>query len=315
MSYNLDSNGASSKVIHINSLDASTTLSTGLTSYFRIFFEEGISCRDNERMLVSLHQATIPYSFYNIRNQINNIIPYKIDGGETVHTITIPIGSYTSTSLKNKLTTLLNVVLTGGVNITYDRTTQKFKYSCITATDALRQLTFDFDESPYSAHIELGFNPQETFVITATPTSSTNVIDVNGSIHGLFIRTNLTTDGSIDSKSKGLNTILGRLPIQSNFGSVLFFNPNNSTHKILIHNKTLNHFTIRLTDERNREVDLNGLHFTLAIQVDFVNIKHINTFNRYTQPIQYQTPQTPPNSPKKVFKKKKSKLKGKNKSK
>ena len=36
MSYNLDSNGASSKVIHINSLDASTTLSTGLTSYFSI---------------------------------------------------------------------------------------------------------------------------------------------------------------------------------------------------------------------------------------------------------------------------------------
>ncbi len=305
MSYNLDSNGASSKVIHINSLDASTILSTGLTSYFRIFFEEGISCRDNERMLISLHQATIPYSFYNIRNNINNIIPYKIDGADTIHTITIPIGSYTSTSLKNQLTTLLNAILSGGVNITYDRTTQKFKYSCITPTDALRALTFDFNESPYSAHIELGFKPQETFVITATPTSSTNVIDVNGSIHGLFIRTNLTTDGSIDSKSKGLNTILGRLPIQSNSGSVLFFNPNNSTHKILIHNKTLNHFTIRLTDERNREVDLNGLHFTLAIQVDFVNIRDVNRFNRYSVP-RILPPPTRPNSPKK-----KSKLKGK----
>ena len=280
MSYSLDSSTPTSKVIHINSADATTYLATysqggsdfDFTSYFRVFFEEGINAPIGTRMLVSLHSATIPYSFYNIRNEVNNEIYYKIDGLSTIHKLSIPEGSYTSSSLRNKVASLLLEVLSGGVVVGFDKTTQKFSFKVNTSHDSSRNFTFVFGQGAgYDANIELGFGANETKTITSTISYSTNVVDVNGTIHGLFIRTNITTDGSIDSKTKGLNTILGRIPIESNFGSILFFNPSNSSHKILIHNNTLNQFVIKLTDERNRLVNLNGLHFTIAIQVDFIN--------------------------------------------
>ena len=271
MSYNLDSSTDNSKVIHINSVDADTYLS-GTTSYFMMFLREHIKCFGNQRLLVSLHSATIPYSFYNIRDGINDTIPYKVDGGSTtITTLKIDAGNYTINSLKLELEAKINTILTGGISISYERKTQKFKYNCV--NEEARTFTLHFQDSDSSCHIEMGFNNNDNFTFTNTPTICNNVVDVNGSIHGLFIRTNLSSTGSIDSKTKGLSTILGRIPIESNFGSVLFFNPNNSSHKILIHNTEIHTLTIKLTDEFGRIVDLNGLNYTIAIQVDYIKLE------------------------------------------
>jgi len=315
-SYSLDSKAPSSKVIHINSRDGETYFQTGVTSYFRIFFNEIIKTFENQRLLVSLHSAVVPYSFYNIRTDINDTLSYTIDGSPTTNNIVIPKGNYTTSSLKNKLKEDLDLILTGGVTISYDRITQKFTYSCITPTDAARQLTFNFNLTNTPINIELGFKATDTLTLTNTPQESTNVVDVNGSIHSLFIRTNLSSSGSLDSESKGLNTILGRIPITTNFGSILFLNPNDSTHKILIHDKHLNKFVIKLTDDRNRVVDLNGLHFTIGIQVDFIDYKpyiHPKLNPRYSNYIE-DSPQVQKNSNKKNKKKsnKKKKPKSKN---
>ena len=144
----------------------------------------------------------------------------------------------------------------------------KFKY--INSSDS-QDLKLDFSRRDDTAHIESGFNKEElSSAIVVAGIESSNVIDVNGNIHSLFIRSNLSQLGSIDSSSGGFNTILGKVPISTNFGGVLFFKPNNNTHKILNNSNHINFLTIRLTDERNRLVDLNGLNFSLSIQIDFV---------------------------------------------
>ena len=80
MSYIIDNHNQNSKLLHINSEDATLHLTTEAKgSYFQFFFSSQIMCQNNERMLISLHSATIPYSFYNIRNGVNNTIPYLLE--------------------------------------------------------------------------------------------------------------------------------------------------------------------------------------------------------------------------------------------
>ena len=76
-----------SKVLYIDSRDATQYLHTHIrfdgttdrsSSYFLYNLEEKIEVPENQVIFVSLNSATIPYSFYNIRNNINNKIVAKI---------------------------------------------------------------------------------------------------------------------------------------------------------------------------------------------------------------------------------------------
>ena len=62
-------------------------------------------------------------------------------------------------------------------------------------------------------------------------------------------------------------------------GGVIFANPSNQTHRNVVDIRSINTLTIRLTDERNRILDLNGLHFQLAITIDFIHGKKPNLRN------------------------------------
>lgn len=272
MSYALDTSTQNSKVIHINSLDATTILQSGFTTYFSFVLEENFVCPSNQSILMSLHSATIPYSFYNIRVDVNDKIPVYNSSTAAKTILQIPAGNYTASTLSKKLETLLSSV--GGIGdiaVSFDRTTMKFLYQSDVADN--NKLRFEFSDTSEGAYIELGFGESETSAyMTNTGIYSSNVVDVNGSVHGVYLRTNLSLDGSYDSLTKGLSSILARVPINVNFGGVLFFNPvDGNVHKIEIPTTYIHTITLRLTDERNRLIDLNGLNFVVSLQFDFVN--------------------------------------------
>ena len=152
---------------------------------------------------------------------------------------------------------------------------------------SVSEIFFDFSTRTDISNIEMGFGEkQSTGIISSLGIISENVPDVNGSIHSLFIRTNLTSKSSIDSQTKSFSTILGKIPIDTNFGGVLFFNPRDNTQKILIDTHIINILTIRITDEKNRNLNLNGLNCNLSIMIDIVNkTDFIKKDNRRTQEI------------------------------
>ena len=98
---------------------------------------------------------------------------------------------------------------------------------------------------------------------------SPNAVDVVG-ISGLYVRTNLTSTGTMDTLSSSYSKILGRIPINVNAGEVIELGGYDN-HKTLVNElHTIQTLRIRLTDERNRLIDLNGLHFQISIQLDFI---------------------------------------------
>ena len=142
-------------------------------------------------------------------------------------------------------------------------------------------MTWDFS-SDYDAvaNIETGFRFREVvfnYSVGGTDTTvSDNVVDINGSIHGVYIRTNLVSNSTLDSQNGTFSNILSRIPINVQAGGLIFQVASNSTHKAIVDMNYLNNITIRLTDERNRLLNLNGLHFQIAVSVDFVYAKKPN---------------------------------------
>jgi len=271
MSYIIDTNTDSSKIIHLNTADADTYLQSGVTTYCSFNLDTPIEIDEQHSALVSLNSAIIPYSMYNIRSGVNNEIAYRFINDNSPEIIPIPEGNYTITTLATTITGILNATssLSGTYTMSFNRTTMKY-----TLSSSVTEIYLDFFISNKSIHIEMGYGPEDrSNAITSNGVISPNVCDVNGSIHSLFIRTNLTSKSSIDSQTKSFSTILGKIPIDNNFGSVLFFNPRDNTQKILLDTHLINIITIRITDEFNRIVNLNGLHMNLSILVDIVNKK------------------------------------------
>lgn len=288
MSYQLETNTDSSKIIHLNTKDADLFLSTGITTYCSFNLDTPIIIDKEHSALISLNSAIIPYSMYNIRTGVNDRLIFRLIGTAEYFQVLIPSGNYTITTLATTLKGLIEAVseTNGTYTISFNRTTMKYTFS-----SSVKEILFDFTDNPNSCHIELGFKENEITPVGGIGNGvdvlqSTNVPDVNGSVHSIFIRTNLTSKSSIDSQTKSFSTILGKIPIDTNFGGVLFFNPRDNTQKILLDTHIINIITIRITDENNRLFDLNGLNCNLSIMIDIVNkTDKLVKENRRTQEI------------------------------
>lgn len=301
MSYVLESNTKSSKILYIDSRDADSYLATkfvgntsiDLTSYFQYVLKENIEVPLNQRALISLNGATIPYSFYNIRQGVNDELTATASNQsetpipEFTRTLIIDAGNYSVYDLQTEIKNFFNNTLQDSGNgieytfdMTYNITNGKYTYKITPKGSAVADtinivLKFQ-DKELLSPHIEMGFGPNDITLSSSAETLSENVVDINGSIHGVYIRTNLVSTGTLDSQSKTFSNILARIPINVQSGGVIFADPSNQTHRSVVDIRSINTLTIRLTDERNRILDLNGLHFQLGISIDFIHGKKPN---------------------------------------
>ena len=105
-----------------------------------------------------------------------------------------------------------------------------------------------------------------------------SVIDVLSSIRSLYIRTNLTTSSVLDSSvGGGFSSILARVPIEVGSGGIITISPSDgSIHKLLLKIREISRIDVRLTDQKNRVIDLNGLDWDLSLQFDFIEVKELN---------------------------------------
>ena len=79
----------------------------------------------------------------------------------------------------------------------------------------------------------------------------------------------------MESQSKSFSNILSRIPITTNPGDVIFKQPNDVGHKCLVQTKNISQIVVRLVDDRNNVLDLNGLHFQLSIKFEYQYAQNI----------------------------------------
>lgn len=277
--YHLGHETQASKVMYLDSRDGVAS-GTGGGSEFSAVFEDSMTTREDEGVLVSLLSATIPYSFYNFRTGVNDGMRFREatldDSTFYTHTITLEPGNYTATTLRTSLATkMTDACSTHGQNtvikIDYNRTQQKFVFSTATAD---RRITLEFLPITNPMFMELGFTGETNVEFTtSTDLMSQNVVDINGSIHAVHIRTDLPTLSVYDSISGRASDILAKVTLNTNPGGIIFHDPRDTKHESLLRSSVINGVKVKLTDERDRLLSLNGLHFQVGLLFRFVSLK------------------------------------------
>ena len=100
-------------------------------------------------------------------------------------------------------------------------------------------------------------------------------VDMMANNHNLFVRTNITSHSVQDSTTNGaFSSILAKIPVSNSLtgrGGMITLDPTDgAVHQLLLKVKVIDAIHIRLTDRKNRLIDLNGLDWNISLQFDFI---------------------------------------------
>ena len=161
---------------------------------------------------VCLSQVILPALEYPV-NARNNMLVFQEDGVATNLTATLEVGSYNATELATQIKTQLDTIGANTYTISYDEISYKY-----TITTDGTSVKFINDES--TCFKLLGFPTTDTSFASSLTSSypirldGTQFVDIVGSLPS----NNLSSDN---------RPVLYRIPIDSSFGSIIYYKPPN----------------------------------------------------------------------------------------
>jgi len=222
--------------------------------------------RDNYTVAgMKVISAEIPFVFDTVTSA-NNTFVINISGTPT--TITIPVGTYTGTSLAAQLQVLLAAVSAGFV-VTWSATTLRFTFTMSAAVSW--SLNFSSRRTAYSL---LGFLPDS--ITSATGAGSSIVSPTAATPTGpYYLYLNSRAIGSLvafklpDGAAPASGPELCRLPINANFGEVIFYNdPDPEKYFDFFVGQQLGNFDLYLTlgsDQYQKPLDMKGVAWSVKL--------------------------------------------------
>ena len=240
-----------STVLHIRSKDASQLIS-GFNTDFSVNLINPINVGKNEEVHISMMSAEIPYSFYNLSSDLNNII-LKYD---TTETLTFTNQDYSILDVRdffNNNTAFANIFTT-----TYD--TQKNKLSFLNKTASSH--TIDLNNSTINKVI--GFDETDTQrTITAGATLESDYVCNLATIHSIFVKSSMAT-GNVLSTRAGNSTTLQKISVDVNSNGIIYLNQSDFRQVSVSQVNIIDSITFRITDQNDRLLQLNNVNFELS---------------------------------------------------
>jgi hypothetical protein len=242
--------------IHLNSKYAKTFNNQ---NYSDIDFETNlIQVDDNYSIHLSIINASIPYSFYNI-NSTNNQLEFQelTTPNPTGLSLFIDKGNYTA----NQLATYLSNRLPNTI-VTYNGIINKFTFS--NSVNEFKIL------SQYSTcQNVLGLSTNDLYN-SSIGKSLTLFNQINLAQNQMIkIATNFNS-GSISNLNNNDMKILCSFPVNNAPYSLITYT-NNDKYKIDLNNNVFNSINIKLLNQDEQPLELNQQYFSLTLQLDFVN--------------------------------------------
>jgi len=210
-----------------------------------------INIPKKSKVSISVQSASIPYSFYNV-DDFNSKIVY-VENSIT-YTKYIPQGNYNVNTLANALKTLMP-----NFTITYSSLDNSFLF-----TNSI----YDFQILSSSLCYEiLGFKPGQSY------SSINKILKSNISINlftirNIYISSNNLILNNVNSSTPNNSSILCSIPIMSSQGSIISYSNIYDVKNEVYHTNNLNLLHIKLTDQDCDILDLNGVHWSMTLQLD-----------------------------------------------
>jgi len=236
-------------IVHIRSKDAERE--GQLNSHLFIDLEEPIKINSiNEEIHQIVLSGEIPYSFYNISDNVkNNTIIYN-----TNQSYILPSKNYDINELINVLTTDSNFPFTA----TYDIYTMKITLK----NTSNSSITINWGSS--NASKVLGWNNAigDEVVGVGNTVSSVNVVDL-ATIHSLFIKSNASSN-MVFSTRAGFSQTIQKVSVDVNSGNIIYLNSNdNRQHTVL--NSNIDAMDLRITDQNDNLINFNDINYEITI--------------------------------------------------
>ena len=217
-----------------------------------------IQIDDRYSIHLSVINASIPYSFYNI-NSTNNTLFYQELTSPTVTNTTVYInyGNYSAYQLATYLSNNLpNTV------VSYDSIINKFTFNnTVNDFKILTQFT--------TCQNLIGLSTNDIYN-TSIGKNLTLFKQINLAKNQMIkIATNYNS-GSISNLNDNDMKVLSSFPVSSSPYSLITYT-NNDKYKIDLNNNTFNSINIKLLNQDELPLELNQQFFSLTLQLDFVN--------------------------------------------
>lgn len=208
--------------------------------------QETISCPKNHVFLISIIDAQIPYSYYQINE--NNRFYYFNNAP-----FSVPLGNYNILELIQKLKSNHPAI-----TFTYLETTNKLTLSSTTSFRIENNLS-------YEAFLPmLGFKLD---IYEGTTLTSDSVVDLSG-YNNIFIFSSNLSPYNVDSyESRGSN-VLAKIPVTSSSNGIIFYTTTGV--KQVINTVSISDIRLQLLDNLYFPLDLNGVPFTITISLEIL---------------------------------------------
>jgi hypothetical protein len=204
---------------------------------------------------ISVQSVCIPYTFYNI-NSSNNELSYTENGSiDTI--IRVDIGNYNSIQLATYLTTSMP-----NFKVTYNSITNRYYF--------LNSLyNFKFNSSSTILKI-LGFDRLQPLYLQSILKDLTSQFCANmQSVQCINIKCNFAT-GNIDSFDMKSSKSLCCFPVNvPPFSNIIYENKSNFRSNLFTN--FISYLNLQITDQDNNIINLNGLDWTIVLQIDVVS--------------------------------------------
>ena len=264
------------QIINLNSINSIKQNSSYNSSVFFQFPSLLVQKKIIKNVTVSVLNAQIPYSYYNV-NVYNNV--FRISNGGGIVTITLTRGNYNSNSLITEIIGQLTLAGITGISIVLSSVT-----GCYTWTTSAASMTI------YSSgSTALKFLGLDTTVNTTSVSQKIVSPYPLNLLYTLKIRiasTALSTN-HLDSSVGGTLNILASFPVNAaNFGIVLYENQTNIQSHLNL--RDLNGFDIQILDDDSNLINFNSVEWTatMMLQVEYEDETIAPVFN----PMEYGLP-------------------------
>jgi hypothetical protein len=230
------------------------------------FLKTPIVCSSDHDIVLRVESFTCPISFFLI-NPFNNKLDFSINNVD--YSVSFTLGNYNALSLNSLLNSLLSPY---NFTITYDSNKNKFTF-----THSTQNFIFKSSSTIFKL---LGFNDNVNYSSTLRILTSVFVINLSGTSLIYIDIPNITTK-NISSKNDGGYTTIVKSIIQNvEYGSILNY-VNNTSSAIVLKERYISFFQIRLLDDDYNLLDLQGQNFVLTLEIFYYynGNENIQSFN------------------------------------
>lgn len=213
-------------------------------------FDESLQCPPNHSFVISVRDAHIPYSWYQLNANNNR---YYIDGA--AHSV--PEGNY-------NILELIDILKTkhASLNFSYAETTNR-----VTVTSAAPfSMRNDTNFEPFLRHLGFRLDIYEG----ASSYTSDSVVNLSG-YSAIFLYSNLTSY-NIDSTARRGSNVIARIPVNAVSNGIVFYTMPPGSIRQMITQHSISEIKLQLLDSLYFPLHLNYIDWSLTLQIEVVKV-------------------------------------------